>query len=127
MRPLIPHYARAPRPQPRRIGLIVIVTVAHLALTIRLLLLTFTQGMSHFDDGSPPSAMEHVVKGAFHVLSFPLLTPLFVFHVNVPGPASWLLVLANSLCWALAVSFLLDRLGARRAAAGPPGPPVPQR
>jgi hypothetical protein len=100
--------------RPGWIVFLVLVTLVHLALTIALLLSTFSHSMSHFDDGSPPGVGERVVLALLHVLSFPLLTPVMTMGADAGRWGGWALALANSLCWAMAACFVLDRLRRRR-------------
>jgi hypothetical protein len=111
---LRPHDMRPHRPG--RLIFIVVVALVHLALTISLLLLTYSQGMSHFDDGSRPSAGERALNATLHVLCFPLLS----LGPSVGGMAGWLLAFANSLCWSGGMSFVLGRCRRRRSLKLPP-------
>ena len=88
----------------RRSALAVVIPAAaiHFAAFVALFFFTLSRGMSRFDSGAVPSALERVADVAFDVLSFPLLPLSRAFRFHVPGPAGWVVFAANSLLWGLA-------------------------
>jgi hypothetical protein len=58
----------------RRPLLFVLLTAAHLALTVALLLFVFGGGMARFDTGGQPGWFEAACGRLLSVLAFPLLT-----------------------------------------------------
>ena len=99
-------------PARRRSALAVVVPTAaiHFAAFVALFFFTFSRGMSRFDSGADPSALERVADVAFAVLSFPVLPLLRAGHFHVPGRAGWLVFAANSLLWGLALWLVVRSL-----------------
>ena len=106
-------------PVRRRSSRAVVIPVAagHFALFVASLFFSFSRGMSRFDTGAAPSALERVSDIAFLVLSYPLLPLLRAIRFDVPGVGGWLVIAANSLIWGLAV-WLVIRLIPRRGPVG---------
>ena len=106
-------------PARRRSALAVVVSTAaiHFAAFVASFLFTFTRGMSRFDSGADPSALERVADVAFTVLSFPVLPLVNAGLFHVPGRAGWLVFAANSLLWGLALWLVVRSLRRLRPAA----------
>src|SRR5687767_13169486 len=64
------------------------------------------QSMDGFDRPVPPTIGRDITKVAFHILSLPLVAPLLWLKVTGLGMASWLVFIANSVCWGLAIQLL---------------------
>jgi hypothetical protein len=87
----------------RRPLLFGLLTAAHLALTVNLLLIVFGSGMARFDTGGRPGWFEAACGRLLTALAFPLLT-LMEGKVgqSFPGPWGYLPFVANSAVWAAA-------------------------
>jgi len=106
-------------PVRRRSARAVVIPVAalHFGAFVVLFFFTFSRGMSRFDSGAAPSALERAANLAFAVLFFPLLPLSRVIRFHVPGPEAWLLFAANSLLWGLAFWLIVRSLRRLRPAA----------
>ena len=100
----------APRATRRRNRWFVVVTVVHFVLFPVLIATSYSLSMRNFDSGGPPPPAEPLARWAVKVLAFPLVLPFFLLHVPLRGPAQWLLLLANSMCWGSGVSYAVRRL-----------------
>jgi hypothetical protein len=92
----------------RRPLLFGLLTAAHLALTVSLLLYVFGSGMARFDTGGQPGWFETVCGLVLTVLAFPVLT-LIEGQVGQSFPGLWGYVpfAANSALWAAAALGLI--------------------
>ena len=99
----------APAPTRRRNPWFVTVTVVHFVLYPVIIISAYTTSMMDFD-GGPPHPAAAVLRGAMYVMSFPLVLPFYLTMTSVRGPAQWVLLLANSVCWGSAVSYAVRRL-----------------
>ena len=92
----------------RRPLLFGLLTAAHLALTISLLLYVFGSGMARFDTGGQPGWFETVCGLVLTALAFPVLT-LIEGNVGLSFPGLWGYVpfVANSALWAAATLGLI--------------------
>lgn len=88
-------------------------TAVHALASAACSVTSFGLGMGRLDTGSPPSLFERVLEG----LSLLLLSPLFtaferseLARLALPGLLGWLLVIANSLLWALGTWFVIAGL-----------------
>lgn len=75
------------------------IAIVHLLLSVVLFFLWGASTMSSFDSGVPPGLTALLVKSAFEILSFPLLTALLLLKTAGTGMWGWLGFLANSLLW----------------------------
>lgn len=79
-------------------------TAIHLALSVGLMVFTFSTGMDRFDSGAPPSLMENLALFFSNVLFWPIVYPLThwapstVRHV-FGGVLGYFPILLNSLIW----------------------------
>ena len=94
--------------QMRRPLLFGLLTAAHLALTVSLLLYVFGSGMARFDTGGQPGWFEAACGRLLTGLGFPLLT-LMEDKVGQSFPGLWGYVpfVANSALWAAATLGLI--------------------
>ena len=103
-----------------KIILIVVIAILHLALAITVMLASFEIVMDKFDTGAPLSTREQIVVTASQVLLSPLFYPLgsgriFLINLSFLGP---FLILLNSLAWAWAIVFLIDRIISKKKYPG---------
>lgn len=103
-----------------KIILIVVITILHLALAISVMLASFEIVMDKFDTGAPLSTRERILVTASQVLLSPLFYPLgsgriFLINLSFLGAP---LILLNSLAWAWAIVFLIDRLVSKKRYPG---------
>jgi hypothetical protein len=103
-----------------KIILIVVISILHLALAITVMLASFEIVMDKFDTGAPLSTREQIVVTASQVLLSPLFYPLgsgriFLINLSFLGP---FLILLNSLAWAWAIVFLIDRIISKKKYPG---------
>lgn len=105
-------------PARRRPALRIVAAAAsvHFVTFATLFVISLGRGMSRFDSGAGPSTLDRIADGAAAVLSFPLLPLLHALQVHIPGPTGWLLFVANSLLWGVAVWLLLRVSGWTRNA-----------
>jgi hypothetical protein len=78
----------------------------HFALWALAFLGLIARGLSE----QQPTTVERVVRLAYAVLSFPVISLLSWLRLDVPRGAIWLVILANSLLWGLGAAC-----GSRRA------------
>ena len=98
----------------RAIILFVAVTAIHVLTSIMLMLYVFGMVMSRFDTGAPKGAGESVMRWAFAILSFPLLTLLERMPAaRFPGLWGYVPVVLNAGIWGLAAVVVRRRLRAR--------------
>lgn len=92
----------------RRPQLFGLLTAAHLAVTVSLLLFVFGAGMSRFDTGGQPGSVEAACGRLLSALGFPLLT-LVEGRMGRSFPGLWGYVpfVANSALWAATVLGVL--------------------
>lgn len=90
------------------------IALAHFAATSCAFLASFAMGMARFDTGGVETPAEAALGVATQVLMFPLVTASLWLRIGAPGPAGWLIVFANSLCWGLAIAWVIDQLRRRR-------------
>ena len=85
-----------------------LLTAAHLALTISLLLYVFGSGMARFDTGGQPGWFETACGWLLTALAFPVLT-LIKGNVGLSFPGRWGYVpfVANGALWAAAALGLI--------------------
>ena len=92
----------------RRPQLFGVLTAAHLALTVSLLLFVFGGGMARFDTGGQPGWFEAACGRLLTALAFPLLTlvegPLGQYF---PGLLGYVPFVANGALWAGAGLWVL--------------------
>ena len=100
----------APRPARRPDPWFVIVTIVHFVLFPLLIAASYSLSMRNFDSGGPPPPAEPLARWAVKVLSFPLVLPFFLSQAPLRGPAQWVLLLANSVCWGSGVSYAVRRV-----------------
>ena len=103
-----------------KIILIVVIAILHLALAISVMLASFEIVMDKFDTGAPLTNRERVLVTASQVLLSPLFYPLgsgriFLINLSFLGP---FLILLNSLAWAWAIVFLIDRIVCKKRVPG---------
>jgi hypothetical protein len=92
------------------------VTAGHLLTSIVLLFFVFGMGMARFDTGAPEGAAESVMRWAFAILSFPLLTLLERWPVaRFPGLWGYVLFALNAGVWGMAAVAVRSRLRPRAA------------
>ena len=96
---------------PPKLFLMVFVLV-HSAVSVFLLLRSFSLGMARFDSGASPTAMESLVEHLSDILLSPVFTLTVRSHaasVLFPGLLGWLPVVANSILWAFGAWWLFRR------------------
>jgi drug/metabolite transporter superfamily protein YnfA len=102
----------------RRLLLIALLTMVHLALCGVLGLLSFAATMGRFDTGAAPALGERVMELVSRVLLFPVVDPLArLLPRAITGrgfPSEHLIFVANSLLWAVALAALWRRVTRRR-------------
>jgi len=91
----------------------------HFVVYVSLMFYTMHLGMERFDFGTPPTLVERVSYAGWQALSLPLVPLLLqvvhLVHLRDPGAWGWLIPLANSACWGLAV-YGIVAVRRRRAA-----------
>jgi hypothetical protein len=96
----------------------VIGTIAalHFLLSVVLFFVCSAVSSSRFDGGGPSDVTAFLLKGAFEILSFPLLTAILALKIANTGIWGWLFFLGNSLVWGWAgwraIRFWRSRHGA---------------
>jgi len=103
-----------------KIILIVVIAILHLALAISVMLASFEIVMDKFDTGGPLSIRERILVTASQVLLSPFFYPLgsgrlFLINLSFLGTP---LILLNSLAWAWAIVFLIDRIISKKKYPG---------
>ncbi|MCA1791954.1 MAG: hypothetical protein LC667_19530 [Thioalkalivibrio sp.] len=95
--------------------LIPFAALLHLAVSGGLLLAGAGASLERLESGTQAGSawLERVAGTAGHILLYPIFIPGNALLGRTPGPVSWLLLIANSLVWAMAV-YLLARLVANR-------------
>ena len=116
----------------KRLSIISLVAVCHLALSVFIGLRLFSMGMSRFDTGAPPSPLEHIVVTANSVLTFPLVFLVMRVPGNLfPGLFGYIPFAANSILWAVCLywigAFLYKRLTKRSSELPPATAAAPRR
>ena len=99
----------------RQTRLFFVLTAAHLAVTIGLLLFVFGAGMARFDTGGEPAWFEALCGRLLNVLMFPLSMLLDRMGQRFPGWWGYVPFVANSALWA-AVALAGARVWRRRRA-----------
>jgi len=105
----------------RRTIIIGTITAAHFLLTAAMLFLVGAASMSRFDGGGPSELAMLLLRGAFQVLTLPLVTPLLMLKIPDTGLWGWALFLANSALWGWAGWRLIRLSRIRRGARRPAG------
>lgn len=89
-------------------------TAIHLALSVGLLVFTFTAGMDRFDTGAPPTLFEKSAVFVSNVLFWPIVfpfthwSPFFIRNV-FGGLFGYLPMVVNSLLWGAGGWWLLKQ------------------
>jgi hypothetical protein len=96
---------------------VVIVALAHSALSVGLFMLVSGAGMARFDTGAPSSNAEWVLEIIVAILHAPVATLAFesVPIGWLPGLWGYLPLLLNSLIWALVLVWIARLLGRFRS------------
>jgi len=81
--------------------------LAHLLLTIVLVIYSFAEGMARFDAGTPSTVFEDVISVCANVL----MQPMYAAYSAIPREIQsnileWSLLAANSLLWGFGLLFL---------------------
>ncbi|HEX7240749.1 MAG TPA: hypothetical protein VF263_10815 [Longimicrobiaceae bacterium] len=103
----------------RNLAVIVLATLAHLAVSVGLFFVSFGMSMGRMDDGEPASVLERVLDFFTTVLLYPLVTPAVRWGSGLPVGSGHALFVANSLVWGVGLWLLFRALRTRR------GRPVP--
>lgn len=75
------------------------IAIVHFLLTVSLFFVVTGNSMAQFDGRGLSSFPTLLLNGAFHVLSFPLLTGFLLLKIANTGIWGWLPFVANSLLW----------------------------
>lgn len=83
----------------RRATIIGSIAAVHFVVCVALFFLMLASSMSRFDGAGPSDFADLLVKGAFQISSFPLVTGFLLLKIANTGVWGWLPVLANSVLW----------------------------
>jgi hypothetical protein len=101
----------------RRLPVIVVLTILHLALSGALMLLSMSATMGRFDTGAEPTPGARVVELLSRILLFPVVDPLArLLPRGIRGggfPWEHLIFVANSLLWGVVLAALWERVRRR--------------
>lgn len=92
------------------------VAALHFVVQVAALLAAVGRGMARFDQGGEPGIAERLVDGAATLLQFPLVLLARSLPIGGTGQWGWLILLANSALWGVAVIGVW-RVAARRRGA----------
>jgi hypothetical protein len=91
-------------------------TLAHLIVTVGLLLFSFGASMDRFDSGRMPTFHERLAESGFTVFQLPLMPLLRFSPIRFPGLWGYIPFLVNSLVWALVLSLIISAFQKRKHA-----------
>ncbi len=109
----------------RLLPLLMLVAGLHFALSVGLLVVSFSTTMDRFDSGRPASRLERVTDVASDVLLFPIVNGIMdgSFGRSVARalgtPGEYLIFIGNSFLWASVVLALLAAWKRRRGTTPP--------
>lgn len=84
---------------------LVVITALHFILTIGLMLFSFSEVMSRFDDGIPPTVKTHLFYTGMSILSFPIVSLARLGPSIYPGLLGYIPYILNSLLWAFVIVY----------------------
>jgi hypothetical protein len=87
------------------------VSAVHFAVSFGAFWHSLGSSLGRFDTGLEASRFDKACSGAVDVLWFPFVWAGGLLHVQGPGIAKWLLMIANSLLWGVALYGLSAVLG----------------
>lgn len=91
----------------RRYLSILVLSVLHLAVSGALLMASAGASLARLDTGADPAGATRIVDAVGRALLYPIFIPGTTFLGTTSGSVGWLLLLANSLVWGVAVHLLL--------------------
>jgi hypothetical protein len=97
----------------RKYFLIPMTAVLHLGLSGALLLSNAGSSLGRLESGEAPGGLRQFAAAVGQLLLYPLFIPASAIFRS-SGLVSWLLLIGNSLIWAVLICFLV-RLAVRRA------------
>jgi hypothetical protein len=89
--------------------LVLAVATIHLVAQVAAVALALG-GLARFDGGGPAGALEAVGAWAAAILAVPLVTLVKALPIGGTGQWGWLVLVANSLFWGVAINLVFSRL-----------------
>lgn len=91
----------------RRLLIILVIAVFHLATSIYFVAMAFLDGMARFDTNAAPTTGQHITSAIASILTFPLVWLVDLMPGSWTRDSDWdvVLFMANSLLWGATVYF----------------------